>query len=377
MRLGYLLMAVLIVPSVAMAQHRITFEPSLDLIEVQDNNLNFSEDAPLHDQIRRATPELTLRFDSRRWSARSIYSFDSERYATHSNFDSARARQHAAIGIQYRAGSRVLLLLDASSIRTNTLADLNTDTGLSGLRLRARRLNVTSSARYRISPRWTVTASAGSTATTIVTGDASRTQVEAFAVEQRVNERNRLHLDYEHNMLTFSGETPQSLHSHVVLAGWTRDIGSQSSFSLRCGPRLSEGSLSMDVAASLTHRWRATSIAISVLRNQTTVVGYAGAVDMESAQVKFTYAPNRRFSAYAAPAIFQSASHGLDGTAYAAAAGARYAVTPLIGFDLAYNRVIQNGAIDPLRPDLKLSHATVSAGFSTHWNSDRYNRPMR
>ena len=131
------------------ADHRVTFTPSLEIVEVDDDNLNYSPVEPLRDRVRRVTPTLALRFDSPRWSARVSCALDSERYANQRGLDDDRAREQASIKFQYSATPRFSLAIDGGYVGTNTLADLNTDTGLAALRVRGRRFAMSPSAHYR------------------------------------------------------------------------------------------------------------------------------------------------------------------------------------------------------------------------------------
>ena len=360
--------AILMLSADLRADHRFTIVPSLEMTEVSDDNLNFSPDQPLSDQIRRVTPALDLRFESPRWSVRSAYSLDSERFPRHSALDNNRARERAGVSVQYRTAPRLTLSTDSDFLDTNTAADLNADTGLAASRVRGRRLSVSPSARFRISPTLTATASASSVRMDVVNGNSQRSQVQTVELERRVTARDAFSLTYEHSHLVFEGLISDTLNTHTLLAGWTRDLGVHDRFSFHVGPRVSGGSRSADVAASLTHMWRSSSIAISAQRNQTTVIGYAGAVDAESAIAKFTLSPNRHLSAYAAPAIFRSTHGQLQGTVYRMAAGARYAVSPLLGVDVSYSRDTQNGAIDPVRANARFSHGVLSVGFTTRFS---------
>jgi len=366
---SWLVVAVLIVPAGALADHRLAIEPSVEVTEVHDDNLNFSAEEPLRDQIRRITPTLALRFDSPRWSARGTYGMDSEQFATHSGLDNARARQRANINIEYQAGPRLMLSMNSGYTDTNTLAELNVETGLAGSRVRGRRLSIGPKARFRISPRLTAAASASSVSTNVENGIGMRAQVQTIVVERRVTPRDVFSVDYGHSHLVFDGETTQSLNTHTVLAGWSRDLGANSHLMLHAGPRITDGSTAADLSASLMQNWRSSSIAISLLRSQSTVIGYAGAVDTQSLQSKFTYTPNRLLTAYAAPAVIRSTHHQLEGTVYRIALGARYAITPLLGLDVSYSRDTQKGAIDPLLANTRFSHATLSVGFTTRWSS--------
>jgi hypothetical protein len=370
MRRAWFAVAVFMFPLGMRGEHRFALQPSIQVVEVADNNLNFNSlEEPQRDRIRRITPSVALRLDSPRWSARGSYALDSEQFATHSRLDNDRARERADIAIQYQAGPRLMLSMDGGYMDTNTLADLNVDTGLAASRVHGRRISFGPSAHFRISPRVTATASASSITTNVVNGIGLRTQGQRLGLERRVTPTDAFSLDYERSHLVFVGATSQSILTQTLLAGWSRDLGAHDRLTFHVGPRITEGSSAADVSASLMHSWRFSSMAISLLRNQTTVIGYSGAVDTQSAQAKFSYAPNRRLIAYAEPAILRSTHHQLEGTVYRIALGARYAVTPLLGADVAYSIDKQNGAIDTLRANTTFSHATLSVGFTTRWNS--------
>jgi hypothetical protein len=366
---AWIVVALLTVPGPAFAEHRLAVEPSLDVIEVLDDNLNFSPDDPVRDRIRRITPTLALRFDSPRCSARSSFGIDSEHFATHSGLDNDRARERARIGIQYLAGPRLTLILDSAYLDTSTLTDLNVETGLSASRVRGRRLDIAPSARFRISPRLTVTASAASMSSSAVNGIGIRELNQTLMVERGVTPRDRFSVAYEHSQLVFREETVRSMNAHVLLAGWRRDLGPHDYLLFRAGPRMSDGSIAPDLSAFLTHNWRFTSMTVSLMRNQATVIGYSGAVETESLQANMSYAPSRRLTAYATPAVFRSTHHQLQGSVYRVAFGARYEVLPLVGVDMAYSLDRQNGAIDPLRSNTRFSHATLSVGLTTRWKT--------
>jgi len=369
MKHAWWIVAALMFPLESRADHRFLLEPSLQVSEVDDDNLNFSIDEPLRDRVHRITPALALRFDSPRWRVRGAYSIDSEHYVNHSTLDSDRARARGMVGIQYQAGPRLLLAMNSAYLDTNTLADLNVDTGLAASRVRARRLSFEPLATFRISPRLTATAAASSVTTNVIAGAGMRAQNQTLGLERRVTSRNLFSLNYEHSHLVFNGANSQAIDTHTLLAGWTRDLGPHDRLVVHAGPRITNQSRSADLSTSLTHKWRFSSIGLSLLRNQTTVIGYAGALDTESLQARFTVAPNRRLSAYTEPAIIRSTQHQLEGTVYRVALGARYAINSLVDAEVAYNRDTQNGAIDPLRANAKLSHATLSIGFATRWNN--------
>lgn len=368
MRLLPMTLAVAMICGTAVrADQRFVFEPSLQLNAVHDDNLNFSIDDPLSDRVDRVTPGLSLRLESQRFRILTAYSLDSERYMKHSNLDSDLARQRAAIALEYEATERLTLAMSSAYVDTNTLADLNTVTGLAASRVHGRRLSFAPSATWRISPLLSATAAASSSTTNVVNGVGIRTQTETLGLERRATLRDRFSLDYEHSHLAFSGASAEGIETHAVLGGWTHDFGARDRMILQAGPRMTGHAPSLDVAASLTHSYRHSTVGLSYARTQATVVGYPGTVETESLQGHFSYSPARRLSAFIDPAVIRSTHNALEGKVLRGSIGLRYAITSLIDADVAYNRDVQNGAIDPLRPDAQLSHSILSIGLSSRW----------
>ncbi len=269
MKLAWCIVAALMLPLESRADHRFLIDPSLQVNEVNDDNLNYSIDKPLRDRVNRITPALDLRFDSPRLRVFGTYSLDSERYANNSALNDDRARQRAGVDIKYDAAPRLMLSMQSTYIDTNTQADLNVDTGLAALRAHGRSLSVGSSARLRVSPRFTATVSSTTLTTNVVNGTGMRSQVRALILGERVTPRDLFNIHYENNNLSFSGATSQRIHTQFFLARWIHQIGMHDSVTVQAGPRLTDGSPSVDVAAILSHTWRLSSITLSYVRNQT------------------------------------------------------------------------------------------------------------
>jgi len=357
-----LVVAVLIAPLPAFAQ-RVTVEPSIEISEVSDNNLSYSPADPLSDHIHRVTPNVAFHYDSPRCAGRALAGIDSERYATHSTLDNNLARERARLAVECETTSRLTLGIEGSWLDTNTLADLNADTGLAGARVRGRQFSAGPSMRFRISPRATFSASASSLTTNVINGIGMRSQLQNTAVEIRTTQRDHVRLEYQHSDAAFQGETAQTIRSTVLLAGWTHDLSPSTRWTVRGGPRFTDGTPSADVYAAIDHDWRSSSVAFSVFRTQTTVAGYSGVVDTESAQLKLSYSPGRRLVAYAAPAWIRSTRDPFSGTVYRLGGGLRFALTRLVALNIVYNDDRQNGAIDPLLANADFSHATFSLGL--------------
>src|SRR5439155_11867313 len=170
------IVAALVVPMPSRADHRFVFEPSLQVREVDDDNLNLSILEPMRDRVHRITPTIALRFDSPRWRVNGGYSMDSERYASHSSLDNDRARERANVGVQYQVAPRVKFSIDGTYIGTSTAADLNVDTGLAASRSRGQSLSLGSTATFRISPQMQATVGTSAFETSVANGVGLRSR---------------------------------------------------------------------------------------------------------------------------------------------------------------------------------------------------------
>src|SRR5712691_3244438 len=228
--LGVMLLAIWTVETRA---DRLKIIPSLEFSQVSDDNLMNAFSQPLSDHIRRITPALTATFDSPRWSVRGLYGRDSERYASHPALNDDRARERGGISVRFGASHRLTLALEGNYVDTNTPADLNTETGLAALRVRARRLAIMPSARFRISPRVTFKGSASSASMDVVNGDRIRSQVASVGMMRRASAHDVFSVEYEQSRIVFSGAVPQVVNSRSVLGGWDRDLGPHDRFMVR------------------------------------------------------------------------------------------------------------------------------------------------
>ena len=355
-------------PGGALASDRVVAETSLRIIQVHDDNLNFSPVEPIEDSIRRVTPALALRFNGSRWKFHGGYSLDSEQFTEQSSLDNDHARERADAGIQYR-GTRFTASLDGAYTTTDTLADLNIVSGLAAPRMRARRTGFGPSLRYQMSPRSFIALTAATSKTKVENGLQTRENNQALTIERRATPRSIVSLEYQHSDILFESSVAQRLNTHSALIGVRHEFGPRSYWMLQAGPRMNAGAVSADVAASIAHKWRSASIALSALQRQTTPVGFAGVVDTQTIQLDLALAPFRRVAAYVAPSVSRSRRGVFEATVYHLGVGVRYEMTSYAGFDVNYNIDRQNGAVDVLWADSELSRATLSIGLSTRWSN--------
>lgn len=346
-------------PGESLGQHRMIVEPSLEIAQLHDNNLFYSADDPASDLILRVAPSLAVRIENPRWLVSGSYGLDSERFATHQNLDTNRARERGQLNLHYRADPRLELGLDCSYIDTATAAELNAETGMAAARMRARSLSFRPSLHYRISPRVWARAAHISARQSLADGTAMREDFATLGFERQLSPRDRFMLDYQQGQVVFDFGQRTTTDTYLLRAGWSRDLDARTRLELRAGPRITDGSPAPELSASLTRQFQFSSMTLSFLQTQTTVVGQPGIVDTRNVQASFTYRPFRSLQAYAAPTVFRSTKQDLEAVVYRVGVGATYALTPLLGIDLSYRFDRQEGVLDPLRANEELSHGTL------------------
>jgi hypothetical protein len=356
--------------SAMLADSRFTFEPTVEVTEVHDDNLFFSPAAPAHDLILRVEPALSLRFASPRSSVSSTYEIADDRYATYSHLSNRLARQRALARADYRVSPRLSLQLDGTFTDTDTPSEFNVETGLLVGRIRARRLMMNPSGRLRISPLLSARASLATTTDKLGNGQQMRSQLFVGGIEQRATPRDSFTYEYERRLYAFERDSTTSRSTTDILrTTWKHDWNAWTNFTLAAGPRVTDGSVMPELAASLTHRWKLTSLTVSGVQTETTAIGVADIVQVRSVDARLTCTPTRNVTAYAGTAIFRNARHGLQATVYQIALGARYAMTRWAGIDVNYIRDSQHGAIDPVRVTGDFSHSVLSVGFTSRWSA--------
>jgi hypothetical protein len=345
-----LLLAAMLVCASAEAENRFKIVPALNITEVHDDNLYYSSDDPVADRIRRVTPELSLRYDSARLTARGGYGFDSEQFQTLTSLDNTRARERAAVGVSYQTSQRVTLSIGGDYLKTDTPADLNHDTSLAATRARAERLSVSPSVRFRISPRLSASASAWSSVTTVQDGYGTRERAQQLLLEHSGAAGRGWSLRYEHSDILFEGETTDFISTHTVLAGWSGNAGANTAFTLRAGPRFTDERTTADLFASISHRTRRTATELAVMRTENTIIGHAGLVQTNTLQARFTLMPTQRLSMDIAPAVVVSTEDDLTADVYRLGVGVRFAIVTMLDFVVSYSAIASSARSIPFSP---------------------------
>jgi hypothetical protein len=308
----------------AAAQPELYLKGALSVAGVQDDNLFSAPDSRQADVITRFTPgiEAGLRSDSHSLEGR--FAIDAERFARHPELDSARARQVASLDWRSRATRRVTFSLHGDDLSTLTPGELNLTTGLAAGRRRATRRSAVPAVAWKIGRAAAGSASYTLTKDDLAGGVAATTHTAALGLERRLSPRDTGSL------------------------GWDRRVGPHSGFTLRAGPRHSDGRVDPEVSVALHHDAQKLHALLTLSRSLATVIGRAGTVVTDSVLPAVSWRATRFLQWSASPGLFKirDASGGSDVSVYLLGLEATCRLGDWLSLVGTYRRSLQRGALD-------------------------------
>jgi hypothetical protein len=294
----------LLVPTPAGAQSERYATVSLSSTQIYESNL-FAAPSPREPQgdvsfqlgpafeVGRLSPTLKL-------VAR--YGLAAERYVDQVTLNKALARQDAAIELHHRTSRRIALDARTSYVDTRTPRELNLESGIVVGRARAKRFESSSAMTYDWSRSARIHLDYTFTTDALVGGEMSRFHNAGFALETNsAARRNTQRIDYRIRQFGFSDQHSEIWH--VVTVGWSRALTRMTTFDAALGPRLSNGTIRPEIAASLNHRGHRGDLSASFSRTQATAIGEGGSFEMQRLAAGFAHHIRRHMTLTARPAF--------------------------------------------------------------------------
>src|SRR5438477_4643463 len=287
---GFVLWACL-APSLAIAQSRATFTPSLSIGSVYDDNL-FARTVGSGDQMTLFTPGIEASYENRRAAFLGLYAFDMQRSFDHPALNELEARRHALIDSHYQRSQKLSFALIGRYDLTQTAGDLNFNTGLLLDRHQALRWEVNPSFAYQVQPRTTISGLYDRTTERIIGETSAFEDIARFTVTRQHTPRTSFGMGYSVRHFINGDETHTS---NAVLFGSTYAFTPAMTLTVSAGPRLSSrGTLEPDITATLARRAiNSISYGIDVWRGESIILGVRGPVEVLSTTSGFTV-PIRR-----------------------------------------------------------------------------------
>jgi len=337
-----------LLPTAAPAQTGYYLTPSLSIAEVYDDNVFYSPSPRTHDFFTRISPGLKAGYQSAPLTVEGSYAFDSEVYSQHSELTTPQVRQRGLIELKATPVQVLTLSLPVSYFQSRTPTELNLTTGLAVGRVRAERYTTNPGFTYRFDPLTTAkgdyTYSKDLLAARITAGGITiDSHIVNLALDRRLSSRDTVGPGYVGRRYEFSGFP--ALTSHAFTLGWSHELTPLTTFTLRGGPRLTEGTVDRlpEASASIHHKLKSGELSLAYASILTTVFGLANSVKSQgiTATAMTELLPKLRLSV--TPAFYKISSETFKATVYAMYLETSYQLTKTLALQAAYQFSLQQG----------------------------------
>src|SRR5438309_1066986 len=338
-----------LIPSAAPAQTGYYLTPSLSIAEVYDDNLFYTQSPRTHDLFTRISPGLKAGYESAPLTVEGSYAFDSEVYSQHSELTTPLVRQRGLIELKATPAQVLTLTLPVASFQSRTPTELNLTSGLAVGRVRAERYTTNPGFTYRFDPLTTAkgeyTYSKDLLAAGFTPGGISiDSHIVNLALDSRLGPRDTVGPGYLGRRYEFSGFP--ALTSHAFTLGWSHELTPLTTFLLRGGPRLTEGTVDRlpEASASVRHKLKSGELSLAYASILTTVFGLANSVKSQGITATATTELLSTLRLSVAPAFYKISSEAFKATVYVMNLEASHQLTKTLALGAAYQFSLQQGS---------------------------------
>lgn len=295
---------VVMVPGVTCAQATFRLTPLFATAQVYDTNLFSTATARDVDLVTRLSPGVDVAYRTPRFTLAGQYTFDAERFADHAQLTRMDARQHGAVALTHRLTARLAFAADLNVTKTHTPGELLTaQNGLALTRANASQVAGHSSVTRRIDALTAGTIGYGITDERIAGGVEGRVHTVAISGKRRVSARSTANTEYR--VQRFSLGTSATT-SHTLQIGWLHALAPRLTVSVDAGPRLTNGSVTPNLSASLRYHPDPTDWSIAYTRTQSNIIGFAALADIQSFTTSLAWRSRRSGEVRVVPGVFRT-----------------------------------------------------------------------
>jgi hypothetical protein len=343
-------------PRPACAQSVFQVRPLMATAQFYDSNLFVTPMDRQSDFITRVSPGVLSEYRSPLLDLRGRYTLDIDRFANHPELSGTDARRHGAIDFSYHPTRRAALAADAEYSTTHTPSELNTTTGLSLSRAWAERVAAHSSFTRQFDRSSVGTVDYRFTQDRVAGGIEILTHAATIGANHRLSLRDTVSADYQLQQYSFG---TSALTSHALRLGWTHGITDRSTFSIDAGPRVTNGSPTSELSASIHHQFSPGDVSLAYARTQTTAIGLVGIAETQKVSATATWRPRKTLRMQVAPAFFHS-SHGvLQADVYQLSLDVTRQIVPGLSLDTAMTADVQHGGLSTILLNETIPHQNV------------------
>jgi hypothetical protein len=327
------------------AQTTFEVRPLLSVTEVHDSNLFSTPSNRQADFIARLSPGVESDYRSGLQTLTSRYTFDIERFAHHDELSTMSARQQATIGWGYRPTPRLALAAGGEFLTTRTPGELTATSGLSFARARAQRAAVQSSLTRQLNPVTSGSVEYTFTEDRFARAYEARTHTATANAVRRLSSRGAVNASVGFRAFRFdsAGAGESAVTSQSLNIGWTHAITRRVRLAIAAGPRLTGGTFRPELSASVDTRFKSIDLSLAYAGTQTTVIGVAGATDIQHVRATAAWTPGRSLRMQMTPGYFRNAADGRRADVYSLAIGVTRPISKQLSFDLSYDGSLQQG----------------------------------
>lgn len=353
-------------PGAAMAQHRFGMSGSVAVAETYDDNVLNVPDDQRPDVVSRVTPRLGVGYRSPRFDVRAEYARDAESFRRNRELSTVRARQDASLDFRWSPAGGWEAVGRAYYAETHNPGEFAFVKGvdlrgidLIGLELRrtlAQRFSTTGSLSRRLGSRTRVAVEHDFTQDEIVgVGLTTVTQVAAAKLDRRVGPVDALSFAYDFRQFTGLGDVNTS---HALTVTWAREVTPRAHIELKAGPRLSGRQVGPELGATLNHRFRRGTAALSYVLTETAVIGRPQPVRAGGLGATFTHSLSRKLTVTAGPSMFRTHGKAVEATVFGTNVDLTCRLSRHLSLAATHRFTIQNAELDG-RPREQVVHNTV------------------
>jgi hypothetical protein len=358
--------------------------PSLSVSGEYDSNVAGSAADPQSDFIGRLTPAVGVTYVGPQLSLGAGYSIDAEIYAEQSELNNVGDAQRAFLTGAYALDPLTTVGLGLNFTLTGYSADFlqvapppppsaPRDTTPEGAVQASPPVVTTPTIGVDVGRRrsWALTVSPYATRqfTPTTSGSIGYSYTRTEVSDGASGSEHSLSLSAAHSFTivdqgslrytfrAFPEEAEGTETSHSLLVGWARQLTRRTSFRIEAGPHLQQSDVSLEANAGLAHAFERGSAGLSYRREQTIVVGEAGAPIVDTVGAFVSYVPIRELNVGLGASFSNIAEDtGPDTRTYGITAGASYPLSRWATASLTYQFTLEDTG-----PDLIDRHVVTLA----------------
>ena len=334
-----------LLPAAAPAQTGYFLTPSLSVAEVYDDNVFYTTSPRTHDFLTRISPGLKAGYQSAPLTVEGSYAFDSEIYSRRSELTTPLMRQQGLIELKATPDQVLTFSIPVAYFQTRTPTELNLTTGLAVGRVRAERYTTNPALTYRFDPLTTAKGDYTYTKDLLAGFVTIDSHIVNLALDHRLSPRDTVGPWYVGRQFQFAG-FPE-VTSHAFTLGWSHELTPLTTFTLRGGPRLTEGTVDRlpEASASISHKLKTGQLLLSYASNLTTVFGLAAPIKVQSITATATTELLPKLQLSATPAFYRVSREPFKATVYAMNLEVSHQLTKALALAASYQFILQRGSL--------------------------------